>query len=70
MTASSSSRVEPEFAISSVFDAPRDLVWEAFTERERLAQWWGPKGFKMLVSKLDLRPGGVFHYCMQSPDCQ
>jgi uncharacterized protein YndB with AHSA1/START domain len=49
MTASSSSRAEPEFAISRVFDAPRDLVWEAFTERERLAQWWGPKGFKMFV---------------------
>ena len=51
-----------------VFDAPRDLVWKAFTESERLMQWWGPKGFTMLVAKLDLRPGGVFHYSMRSPD--
>jgi uncharacterized protein YndB with AHSA1/START domain len=33
-----------------VFDAPRDLVWRAFTERERLMHWWGSKGFKMLSS--------------------
>ena len=70
MTTSNSSRLEPEFVISREFDAPRDLVWEAFTEGERLAQWWGPKGFKIMVSKLDLRPGGIFHYCMQSPDGQ
>jgi uncharacterized protein YndB with AHSA1/START domain len=33
-----------------------------------MTQWWGPKGFKMRVAKLDFRPGGVFHYGMQSPD--
>jgi uncharacterized protein YndB with AHSA1/START domain len=57
-----------EFSISRVFDAPRDLVFKAWTESERLALWWGPKGFKMLIAKLDLRPGGVFHYCMQAPE--
>ena len=57
-----------EFSFTRVFDAPRDLVWKAFTESERLMQWWGPKGFTMLVAKLDLRPGGVFHYSMRSPD--
>jgi uncharacterized protein YndB with AHSA1/START domain len=57
-----------EFSISRVFDAPRELVWKAYTEADRLAQWWGPKGFTMLVSKLDLRPGGVFHYGMQAPE--
>jgi uncharacterized protein YndB with AHSA1/START domain len=56
------------FVITRVFDAPRELVFQAFTESERLAQWWGPKGFAMLVSRLDLRPGGVFHYQMRSPD--
>ncbi len=59
-----------EFAFMRVFDAPRDLVWKAFTEPERLKHWWGPKGFTMLVCKVDLRPGGVFHYCMRSPDGQ
>jgi uncharacterized protein YndB with AHSA1/START domain len=57
-----------EFLITRVFDAPRDLVWKAFTEADRLAQWWGPKGFKMLTCKVDLRPGGIFHYGMQAPD--
>jgi uncharacterized protein YndB with AHSA1/START domain len=57
-----------EFMLTRVFDAPRELVWKAFTEAERLKHWWGPKGFKMLSCKLDLRPGGVFHYGMQAPD--
>ena len=56
------------FSISRVFDAPRDLVWKAVTESERLMHWWGPKGFTMLVCKVDLRPGGVFQYAMRSPD--
>jgi uncharacterized protein YndB with AHSA1/START domain len=57
-----------EFVITRTFDAPRDLVWRAFTEAEHLKHWWGPKGFKMLSCKLDLQPGGVFHYGMQAPD--
>lgn len=57
-----------EFIVSRVFDAPRDLVWKAWTEPERMAKWWGPKGFIMGVTKFDLRPGGVFHYGMKSPD--
>jgi uncharacterized protein YndB with AHSA1/START domain len=59
---------EPVFTISRTFDAPRELVWKAFTEAERLKQWWGPKGFKVTAAKLDLRPGGVFHYGMRSPE--
>jgi len=59
---------DQELVITRVFDAPRELVWKALTEPDRLAQWWGPAGFEMLVSRLDLRPGGVFHYSMRSPD--
>ncbi len=59
--------VQP-FVIARSFNAPRDLVWKAWTERDRLVQWFGPKGFTMKVATLDLRPGGVFHYCMSSPD--
>lgn len=58
---------DPSFQISRVFDAPRDLVWKAYTEAERLAQWWGPKDFKTRVLQLDFRPGGVFHYAMETP---
>ena len=56
---------QKEFVISRVFDAPRELVWKAWTEAERLALWWGPKGSKIRVIKLDVRPGGIFHYAMQ-----
>ena len=57
-----------EFVISRVFDAPRDLLWRCFTDAEHMKQWWGPKGFKVLVSKMDLRVGGTYHYGMQAPD--
>jgi uncharacterized glyoxalase superfamily protein PhnB/uncharacterized protein YndB with AHSA1/START domain len=56
------------FAISRTFDAPRDKVWKTWTERDRLLQWFGPKGFKMTMAELDFRPGGLFHYCLRSPD--
>jgi len=57
-----------DFVISRVFDAPRDAVWKAWTEPERLKQWWGPKGFKVHTCKVDLRPGGVFLYGMRTPE--
>ena len=59
---------EFEFVISRVFDAPRDLVWKAWTESERLIKWWGPRGFDILSTKVDLRVGGIFLYHLRSPD--
>jgi uncharacterized protein YndB with AHSA1/START domain len=56
------------FVISRVYDAPRDRVWKAWTEAERLKKWWGPAGFKVHTCKVDLRPGGFFHYGMTAPD--
>jgi uncharacterized protein YndB with AHSA1/START domain len=56
-----------DFVISRTFDAPRDLVWKCFTDPERMKQWWGPKGFKVIASKMDLRPGGSYLYGLQSP---
>ena len=56
------------FEISRVFDAPRDRVWKAWTEAERLKHWWGPAGFKVHTCKVDLRPGGSFLYGMTAPD--
>lgn len=50
------------FVISRTFNAPRALVWKAWTETEHLAHWWGPKGCTVEVRKLDVRPGGLFHY--------
>ena len=57
-----------DFVISRVFNAPRDLVWKCFTDPEIMKQWWGPKGFTVLHSKMDLRVGGTYHYGMQAPD--
>lgn len=62
---SSAGAAAPEFVITRTFDAPRELVWKAWTEAERLAQWWGPKGCTIRVVKLEMRPGGIFHYAMQ-----
>ena len=57
-----------EFVISRVVNVSRELLWKAFTEPECMARWWGPKGFTVRVSKMDLRPGGIYHYCLRSPD--
>src|SRR5665213_745715 len=57
-----------ELVITRIINAPRELVFKAFTESERLAQWWGPKGSEIKVSKLELRPGGIFLYNMPTPD--
>jgi uncharacterized protein YndB with AHSA1/START domain len=59
---------EQELVIERIFDAPRDLVFKAWTEPERVKRWWGPKGFTCPVCKIDLRPGGVYHSCMRSPE--
>ena len=54
--------------ITRVFDAPRELVFKAWTEPERFAQWWGPNGFTTPACTIDLRPGGKLHFCMRSPE--
>ena len=56
---------ETEFVITRVFDAPRKLVWNAWTEPGPLGQWWGPKGAKIGVSSSICGPGGIFHYAIQ-----
>jgi uncharacterized protein YndB with AHSA1/START domain len=56
------------FIISRVLGAARERVWKAWTEQERLMQWFGPKGSKMPVAKMNFRQGGVCHFCLRSPD--
>jgi uncharacterized protein YndB with AHSA1/START domain len=50
---------EPIITMVRIFDAPRELVFKAWTDPEHLAQWWGPHGFTNPVCEVDLRPGGV-----------
>jgi uncharacterized protein YndB with AHSA1/START domain len=57
-----------ELTIIRIFDAPRELVWKAWTDQDMLAKWWGPKHFTSPVNKADLRVGGKYLNCMQSPD--
>src|SRR5437762_2014697 len=56
--------------ITRVFDAPRALVWKAWTDPQYVMQWWGPKGFTAPFCKIDFRVGGKFLCCMKSPDGQ
>jgi uncharacterized protein YndB with AHSA1/START domain len=50
------------------FDAPRELVFEAWTNPKHLSQWWGPNGFTTTTSAFDMRPGGVWRFVMHGPD--
>ena len=68
MPAHATTTPSKDFVISRVFDAPRDLLWQCFTDPERMRQWWGPKGFTVFASKMDLRVGGTYHYGMTAPD--
>jgi uncharacterized protein YndB with AHSA1/START domain len=59
---------EREITITRVFDAPRDVVFKAWTDAEQLAQWWGPKGFTNPVCEIDARIGGALRIHMRAPD--
>jgi uncharacterized protein YndB with AHSA1/START domain len=64
-TKSSSSR---ELVITRVFDAPRERVFKAWTECDRLIRWWGPKGFTSPSCRIDYRVGGEYLSSMRSPE--
>jgi uncharacterized protein YndB with AHSA1/START domain len=51
-----------------VLDAPRALVFRAFTHAEHLARWWGPKGFTNTFEEFEPQPGGVWRFVMHGPD--
>ena len=57
-----------EIVFTRIIDAPRELVFKAWTEPKHLAQWWGPRGMTNPVCEVDLRPGGAYRIVMRSPD--
>lgn len=59
---------EREFVVERIFNAPKELVYKEFTQPEHLALWWAPRPYTIPVCKIDLRPNGVWHYCMRSPE--
>lgn len=57
-----------EISITRVYDAPVQIVWNAWTDPAQVAQWWGPRGFTLTSHHKELRPGGIWHYTMHGPD--
>jgi uncharacterized protein YndB with AHSA1/START domain len=57
-----------EIIFTRLFDAPRELVWEAWTDPQQVVQWWGPRGFTTTTHEMDVRPGGVWRFIMHGPD--
>jgi uncharacterized protein YndB with AHSA1/START domain len=57
-----------EIVLTRVFDAPRHLVWDAFTKPELLKRWFGPRGWSLVVCEVDLRVGGGFRFVLRGPD--
>jgi uncharacterized protein YndB with AHSA1/START domain len=68
VAAQTKSLAEREVTITRVFDAPRELVFKAWTDAKHVAQWWGPKGFTNPVCEIDARVGGMLRMHMRAPD--
>jgi uncharacterized protein YndB with AHSA1/START domain/predicted SnoaL-like aldol condensation-catalyzing enzyme len=59
---------EREVMMTRVFDAPRELVWRAYTDPNLITRWWGPRYLTTTIDKMDLRPGGAWRYVSRAPD--
>jgi uncharacterized protein YndB with AHSA1/START domain len=68
MTAAAIDTTEREIGTTRIFEAPRSLVWTAFSGPEHLANWWGPNGFTTTTTKFELIPGGEWLFTMHGPD--
>jgi uncharacterized protein YndB with AHSA1/START domain len=65
---SSSSTADREIVTTRLIDAPRELVFAAWTEAKHVGQWFGPDGFTTITHSMDVRPGGVWRFTMRGPD--
>lgn len=63
-----SSTSDCEIVLTRLFDAPRELVFRAWSSPEHLARWWGPDGFTTTTHEMQFQPGGVWRYMMHGPD--
>ncbi|HTL51785.1 MAG TPA: SRPBCC family protein [Planctomycetota bacterium] len=57
-----------EVKITRLIHAPRELVWEAYTDAKHIGQWWGPKGFSITTQEIAIKPGGTWRFIMHGPD--
>ena len=62
------STADRELVLTRLLNAPRELVWKAWTDPKHLINWFGPKGFTNTFHKVDIRPGGVWKFTMHGPD--
>jgi uncharacterized protein YndB with AHSA1/START domain len=62
------SSADREIVLTRVFDAPRKMMWEAWTDPKQVSLWWGPKGFTTTIEEMDVRAGGVWKLVMHGPD--
>ena len=67
-TATDESTTGRELVMTRDFDAPRELVFKAFTDPKHLGKWWGPRGFSTTIHEMDARPGGMWRFMMHGPD--
>ena len=67
MDASISVTADRELVVTRVIDAPRRLVFRAWTQPEHIARWWGPQGFTTIHCEMDVRVGGAYRFGMRSP---
>lgn len=67
ITSAAATSADLDLVITQIFDAPRRLVFKAWTEPDRVARWWGPQGFTTQYCEMDIRPGGGYRFCMRSP---
>src|SRR5271155_4940173 len=67
-TSSPANTADRELVITRVLDAPRELVFDMWTDPKHIAQWWGPNGFTTTIHEMDVRPGGVWRLIMHGPD--
>jgi uncharacterized protein YndB with AHSA1/START domain len=65
---SAAAAAERELVLTRVFDAPRSLVFKAWTDPEHLARWFGPRGFTSTIIANDVRPGGAYRVHLRGPE--
>jgi uncharacterized protein YndB with AHSA1/START domain len=68
MSAKSNDTSDREIVTTRVLNAPRELVFDAWTSPEHVVHWWGPRGFTITIHEMDVRPGGVWRFMMHGPD--
>ncbi|MBI1730436.1 SRPBCC domain-containing protein [Candidatus Acetothermia bacterium] len=68
MSAQNENTADREIVLSRLLNAPRELVFEVWTNQKHVEQWWGPNGFSTTTHQMEVKPGGVWRFIMHGPD--